>query len=529
MLGSVVAGAVTPSREGIKADLGMIAAAAAALASGILAWLADYPRPVAMLAWIAPAPVLIAALRRPPRDALWLGVLWGAPLLAVFASAAEPDFFPAPVIAGLYGGALLWKSLELFVTVWAGRRLPLWMLGWVFASAVVVGEWSLEAAGKALWWNTATAQIGSAWLRPVAAIGGPYLISFLVLLVGGTLAVLATAPRRAAAAAGGSAALAVGIAVLAGHLALPTSVRTLRVAAVVYPIGPETAARWDRGAVESREVRDTLDAYDRLTRRAVQEGARLVVWPEYAVSVRADESDTVRARVGTLARATGATIVAGYIDLGVGENRALLASPQSEPHTYTKQQLVPGFETSRFRSGSEPFGTTAVDGIGVASLICYDAAFTAASRAAARTGLDVLAVAGRHWAGIEEVYPSWSAFRAAENGVAMVQAVRDGRSMLIDPTGRVLASESSLAGQEVVLVGDLPIARAGTAYSQAGNWPVLLAAVLLAAGLLRRFRRTRRGLPDRGLNSSHFSGWGPAPSRLFRRGAAAAGARRADT
>src|SRR5262249_160530 len=35
--------------------------------------IADYPRPHPFLAWFAVAPVLIAALRRGPRAALWLG------------------------------------------------------------------------------------------------------------------------------------------------------------------------------------------------------------------------------------------------------------------------------------------------------------------------------------------------------------------------------------------------------------------------------------------------------------------------
>jgi hypothetical protein len=53
--------------------LSAAASLALAIANGALGAIADYPRPHPFLAWFAAAPVLIAALRRGPRAALWLG------------------------------------------------------------------------------------------------------------------------------------------------------------------------------------------------------------------------------------------------------------------------------------------------------------------------------------------------------------------------------------------------------------------------------------------------------------------------
>jgi apolipoprotein N-acyltransferase len=72
--------------------------------------------------------------------------------------------------------------------------------------------------------------------------------------------------------------------------------------------------------------------------------------------------------------------------------------------------------------------------------------------------------------------------------MAMVQAVRAGRSTLVDPTARVVAWESSLGREEAVLVGDLPIARPGTLYSRTGNWPVAVALLILARPALGTVR-----------------------------------------
>jgi apolipoprotein N-acyltransferase len=473
--------------------LGSATAAALALTSGFLCWLADYPRPIALLAWVAPVPVLVAALRRGPRDTLWLGALWGLGATAATWQALDPLAFPVPAAIAMVAGRTAMMTAVLAVTAALAGVTSISVAGWVFACATALAEWTTQPGGLGLWWTTATTQVSVGWLRGTAAVGGPFLVSLLVALGNGTLAVLVMSRQRAALGAALLAALTIGAAALAGARAAPVATRSARVAAVVHALPPDVAERWDRRTVRSEETRAALDAYEGLTRRAAAGGARVVVWPEYGVFVRGADVPAWQTRVAALARDTRTVVVAGFVDVDARRNSVLLATSTGETSVYSKQRLVPGMETSWIEPGDRLFGETADGDLRVATRICYDAAFTDGSRAAARAGVDLLAVAGRHWRGIEEVYPMWQVYRAAENRLAMVQAVRDGSSMIVDPAGRVVAAASSFDRPEVLLVADVPLARPGTLYTRAGDWPVALAALGLLAIAACAARASWRG------------------------------------
>ncbi len=462
-----------------------------AVASGLLTALADYPRPIPVLAYFGMAPVLAAALRRGPRDALWLGMIAGC--ITSFEPAREfLPVIPAGTVVAMMATRVALMGGMLAATVVLATRLSLALTGWILAALVTLGEWAGEASGLGLWLTVASGQAAVGWLRAASAVGGPYLVSFLVALVNGTLAALAVGPRPARLAAAVSTAVAIGAVALAGALAAPTPARSVRIAAVVHELAGDVSDRWDRRQVRSEESWEAVEAYEALTRRAVRAGASVIVWPEYAVFVRQADLPEWQDRVTALARDAGAVIVAGYIDVDHGWNRALLASPSGDVEVYSKQALVPGDEDSWQRPGVDPFGEIRGAGLRVATRICYDLDFTGGSRAAGRAGVDLLAVPARDWTGIEERHAMQSVFRAAENGVAMVRATRGGWSMLVDPAGRVLARESSVGRSEVFLVGEVPIAPSGTVYSWAGNWVVGAATLGLLSAVLGSLRRRQR-------------------------------------
>lgn len=470
---------------------------ALAVVSGILASLADYPRPVPALAWFAVAPVLIAAHRRGARAALWLGVTWGC-ITGIGPAREALVGIPLPIVVPLMAGRALLIGAVLAVTVLLARRVSVALTGWIFAAAVVGVEWALEAAGLGLFLTLSSLQASVEWVRVTSAVGGPYLVSFLVALVNGSLAALVIAERRAAVTAAASTVVALAAAAIAGPLAVPAPSRTVRVAAVVHQLPAGVLQRWEQRQVRSEETWEAVAAYEALTRRVVSAGASVVVWPEYGVFVRDGDLAPWQDHVTTLARETGAVIVAGYVDVDGRWIRALLAAPSGDATVYSKQALVPGLE-SWLQRGSEPFGEVHGAGLRVATRICYDLDFTGGSRAAGRAGVELLAVPSIDWPSIAERHAMQSVFRAAENGVAMVRATQEGWSMIVDPAGRVLASASDADGGDVLLVGDVPIARAGTVYSWAGDWVVGSAGVgLLAVALVALASRRRQAdLPAR--------------------------------
>src|SRR5262245_47089380 len=237
----------------------LAAAAWPALASGLLSWLADYPRPVPLLAWVAPVPVLVAALRRGPRDAWRLGLVWGLVATAATWQALDPLTMPLGATAAMVAGRTTMMAAVLAGTVTVTRATSMATAGWVFGGFTALAEWVCQPAGLGLWWNTATTQVSVDWLRAAAAVGGPFLVSLLVACGAGTLAVLVLSRSRGALVAAAVSAAAIGAAAWGGARALPVTTGRARVAAVVHALPADVLARWDRREVVRDETAAALD------------------------------------------------------------------------------------------------------------------------------------------------------------------------------------------------------------------------------------------------------------------------------
>ena len=75
---------------------------------------------------------------------------------------------------------------------------------------------------------------------------------------------------------------------------------------------------------------------------------------------------------------------------------------------------------------------------------------------------------------------------------SVVRATRGGRSLIVDPHGGIVAQADDDGG-DVVLVAEVPVpAQSGaTLYGRFGNWPAVLAAIVLALVALRAGIRPR--------------------------------------
>jgi apolipoprotein N-acyltransferase len=479
---------VAPEQESVvtRVESPLVAGSLAAL-SGVLALAAEWTAPQPLLAWIAPVPVLVATFLRRERDPWWLGLLWG--LLAhvpVLRWAWLNPNWPLGATCGAYAGLVGLRVGQLEVLAATARVAPA-LAPVAFAAAVTLMEWLLECAHLALWWTWAAPLAPIGWLHGISALGGTYLVSFVAALGAATLASMLVLRGRATLAAGFGAAVVVAAFAVAGVRSLPGLARAVRVAAVVHRLDPITATRWDAGEVRHEDTLATLAAYEQLTRAARTRGASVIVWPEYAVYVAADDLPLWRERVGRLAADTGATVVAAFIDVAQGGNRALLAMPGGEVVIYTKQFLAPGIESSWLRPGTAPFGAVGADPLRVGARICYDAEYAGGFRAAAHAGVHLIAIPSRDWRGIEVAHAAPVPFRASENGLAVVRATRGGRSLVVDPHGTIVAQADDTGTADVLLVADVPVAEksGATLYGRVGNWPPTLAAVILVLVVLR--------------------------------------------
>jgi apolipoprotein N-acyltransferase len=388
--------ATWPPRPALRPVTAVIAALAAA---GCL--LLSFPLPG--VGWLAPVGVALLAVavhRRGPLAGWGLGLITGVGL-----------FVPLITWTHIVGGAVPWLllagmeavylSLAGLAGAWASPLHDRYRWAWPLVTAAL---WASTEAmrdrtpfGGFPWGRLAFSQAGTPMLR-YAALGGAPLVTFLVALVGGLLAVAiwhlrdAWYAHRAGAAAGGGTAgddesdrstspartptrrhLAVaawvalgGLALVPLGLAVPTSAphsRAVQVAIIqgnVPRLGLEFNAQ--RRAVLDNHVRATLALADRVDAGQIAR-PDLVIWPENASDIDPliadDPADADAATEITVAAdRIGAPILVGAVLEGPGANDRNAgivwlpgAGPQSGPAgTYIKQHPVPFAEYMPMRS-----------------------------------------------------------------------------------------------------------------------------------------------------------------------------------
>jgi apolipoprotein N-acyltransferase len=475
-----------------------------------------FPEPdLAPLAWIALCPLLLLAPSRGAGSGLLAGGLFGL---------------------GFFGVLLAWISLvgwvswaalvcvqaayvALFGCAWAvvarSERRLVRLLGppllWV---ALVEYLRSVFPARGFPWGQLAQSQHNVSWLLDAAALGGGWLVAWLVVFANAALTEWLVSRRRGRR---GDAWLlgAAALALLAPALLpdSPAGGHPLRVAIVQGGIpggfADDTVAK--ELAITARHRRLTEDLG----------GARLdlVVWPESSVGLDIERVPRLAAEVRAAARAVGAPLIVGAnLDSGADRYRvaALLVDPAGEvEEVYQKTHLVPFGEYIPARRwlewiplldqiprdavvGSEPT-LFSVAGGQVAPVISFEADFGPLVRRRIALGGRLLVVAtntstwGRSWASAQHL--AFTRVRAAENGVWVVHAALTGISAFVSPEGAVLASTP--LGRAATTVATVRFADSISPYARLGDWlppvcVVLSAAVVLAGarrGVAPRFRR----------------------------------------
>jgi apolipoprotein N-acyltransferase len=428
----------------------------------------------------------------------------------------------------------------------AGLFTAIFAIGWtLLGRRGMASPWAAALLWTVLEYTRSAGTLGFPWavigytqhanptLLSLAAYTGVYGMSFVVVLVGATLAAIARDLRAARRLSKSSRIALVGAAVIAAagfflRSAPDRGAETIRVAVLQGNI--EQGAKWNPEWAER-----TFATYEDLSRRAAEAGAELVVFPETAVPGALNSDPILRDRMARLARETGAAYVVGSVAVERGPGRRALEFFDSafaiQPDgsfgaRYDKSQLVPFGEFVPFRDWLRPFFEAIARGMATERVspgpgpralsiaipsaraadltvgvpICYELLFPDLTRRFVSDGaVLLLAITNDAWygrTGAPYQFLAMTAVRSAETGVWTARAANTGVSAIIDSQGRVRSRTRIF--ERGLLVGDLPLRASppgGTFYARHGDifaYGCWMAIAALSLGSVARKAKEKR-------------------------------------
>jgi len=435
-----------------------------------------------LVAWLGIAPFLLALRLCSAREAAWLGAVWtlGFSISVGHWLPSGLSFYFEHSLA--FGWIAFLSVIALMVVPYIVLFAVLYVrlakglgvtLPFAAASAWVVCEWarvSLMSSGGVFaslpWALMGSTQVDVAPLVQIASITGVYGVSFVLIVVNATASGLALDGWRgrlswqsAASRSAAAGLLVIGI-WLHGTLSLrdaPAPGEELdgtTVAVVQGHIG--LAERWHRyfhGRNLSHYLSLTSDILE-------SSGAKLVVWPEAAMTFFLEQQPQYRATIRSLLRSRDVELISGIPRQGEQAdeyfNSVYLLSPEAEVIArYDKEYLLPFAEYipfakstlleslfGRFRKFShgrnvDPLETRA----GMAGImICNEAVLPMVARSRVLAGATFLVnPSNDSWARHPNFTGQWFdivRFRAIEQRRYLVRASTSGPSGIVDPWGR---------------------------------------------------------------------------------------------
>jgi apolipoprotein N-acyltransferase len=510
----------------------------AALLAGALPVLAFGSLNLEFLAWFGLVPGLLLMRAAPTwREAAVRGWWFGAGYLLMALYWLTPNLGPALLLVVIVLGAP-WAGVG--VAVWfvlrgeadaapgSGRTPAAWRLPGppgpgprqalaaliVIPSCWVIIDWLRSWQGIGGPWAVFGA---SQWQHPVvlalAAVGGVWLVSFVVVAANTGIVIALTATRISGRTLGAAGAL---LAVAAGPAAFALTAGEYSVA----PARHVTLALVQPGLENGPQRR--LAEEVRLTTSGP--AADLVVWAESSVGYDLYADHAILHRLQRLSSSIRTRLLVSQDAVSPAGGKSKVAAvigPGGIEETYTKTRLVPFGEYIPFRSAlgwlssiSRAAPQNMITGNGArvlhavlpggrrlsfGILICFESAFPDMSRVAASRGAQVLiyqtsdSTFQGSWA--PEQHASLAALRAAETGRPAVQAALTGDTAAFDTRGRLLAWASTADRGVLRVTLALPPSAVRTPFDRLGDYvpwfaiavvTIAVASAITAKGLSRR-------------------------------------------
>lgn len=457
----------------------------AALLSGALLAQSLGLNPFWPLAWIAPIPLLIAAMGASRIGAFGYGALAGATSMALMAPYLMELGGVAAVAVITLTRALTWGGFALAARG-AAKHLPDWAGVFVFPTLfagieTLIAAISPHGSAGAL----AYSQMDFIAIIQVSALGGAPAITFVLALLASMIGYLVVKRAFVAALAplalvGG--ALAFGIARVPAPLTQPSNAH---IDAVLLAGDQFEGVPSDWQAVWA--------GYAPLIERAADRDFRIVLLPEKIARLEPDERGAALVRLEEIARRRDLLLIVGVDDdTGEGRFNRAFAFGATETNSYDKHHMIPGFE-SQFAIGQSDL-IVERDGVRFGVAICKDMDFPELGRRYA--GVTAMLVPAWDFDRDAWLHSRMAMLRGVENGYAIVRSARDGVLTVSDAYGQVTAEAPSgpLTAYNVAVPRSAP---GPTLYSRFGDvfgWAMLaLAGGLIGWSVWRRARLGQGG------------------------------------
>ncbi len=205
----------------------------------------------------------------------------------------------------------------------------------------------------------------------------------------------------------------------------------------------------------------TISRIEGLTKKAVEDGAKIVSFQEFAMVINQEDESKLREQYKRIAKEknTFLSITYAYFSKeGKGENKHLFINGNGEILLdYTKRYLLglgPFGESGVFNKGPEiiqsvetPYGK-----IGIS--ICRDMGFPSFLRQAPKDNVDIMLSPSYDW---PKSPTAWYLTSTIENGFSFVRPTYNGYSYAADYHGKELAHMDSDQTEEGIMYSDIPV------------------------------------------------------------------------
>jgi apolipoprotein N-acyltransferase len=253
----------------------------------------------------------------------------------------------------------------------------------------------------------------------------------------------------------------------------------------------------EEGVAAFREETQAVhEQYLSMTESAIGDGARIILWPELAITGIEEDVQAILSEGQALAQEGDVYLAMPTFTLfpdsdRAAENVLYVAGPDGTivlEHVKYGGNIVEGT-----LQGSGEIEAVDTEYGRLSGIICWDTNFPNIVRQVGRQNVNILLSPAKEWDAINPLHAEMAVFRALENGTAVIRQADEGLSIVVDGYGRTLASGEGLAGSGTYLLAEVPNSSPSTLYPVIGDVVGIIALVGLAfvviVALIARSRR----------------------------------------